>query len=189
MGTVLISGTSYDVYGTSAGLKSYMAANVNSAGYDDASSSGRKKAHISATRWLDRANWQGNRTDPDTPQALEFPRTGLSNKDGESVASDAVPTAVDEACYELVIYLLDDESITQNLSSGSNVKKVKAGSAEVEFFRGTDGIYPEFPTEVHNLIGWFLEGAGEISTPYAPGTDVESAFDDGDRYSVSEGLA
>jgi hypothetical protein len=189
MGTVTISGINYDVYGTSAGLKSYMAAHMNSSAYDSASSTNRKKAHVSATRWLDRANWQGQKYDLATPQALEFPRTGLTDKDGQEVAEDTVPTAVENACYELVLYLLDDETATQSLDQGSNVKRVQAGSAQVEFFKGTAGKYPRFPTEAHELIRYFLEGASGLTAPYAPGVDIESQFDSDDGYGLGGGLA
>lgn len=189
MGTVTISGTSYDVYGTSAGLKAYMAAHMNSAAYDSASSNNRKKAHVSATRWLDRANWQGQKYDLVTPQVLEHPRTGLTDKDGNEVDETTVHESVEHATYELVLYLLDDSTATQSLDQGSNVKRVQAGSAQVEFFKGTDGKYPRFPTEAHELIRYFLEGASGITAPYAPGVDVESQFDDCDGYGLSEGMA
>jgi hypothetical protein len=187
MGTVTISGNSFDVYGTSADLKTYMLAHMNSTAYDNASSGDRKKAHVSATRWLDRANWAGDKTS--SSQALEFPRTGLTDKDGNDVASDAVPTVVEHACYELILYLLDDATATQSDDQGSNVKRVKAGSAEVEFFKGTDGKKSRFPTEANELIRYFLEGQTSIVTPYAPGTDAESSFDDDDYYGIEEALS
>jgi hypothetical protein len=189
MGQVIISGTTYDVHGTSAGLKAYMAAHMNSAAYDSASSNDRKKAHVSATRWLDRANWQGQKTDLVTPQPLEFPRTGLVDKDGNEVDSSTTPVVVEYATYELVLYLLADAEATQALDQGSNVKKVQAGSASVEFFKGTDGKYPRFPTEAHELIRYFLEGASGLTAPMAPGVDVESQFDDCDGYGLGAGLA
>lgn len=189
MGTVLISGTTYNVHGTSDGLKAYMAAHINSTDYDAASSTNRKKSHVSATRWLDRANWQGQKTDLVTPQPLEFPRTGLTGKDGNDVDSVSTPTEVENATYELVLYLLEDSAATQSLDQGSNVKRVKAGSAEAEFFKGTDGKYPRFPTEAHELIRYFLEGASGLTAPHAPGIDVESHFDDCDGYGLGQGLA
>jgi len=189
MGTVSIGGTNYTVYGDSAGLKAYMAAHMNSSAYDSATSNNRKKAHVSATRWLDRANWQGQKYDLATPQELEFPRTGLTDKDWNEVDETIVPTAVEQATYELVLYLLDDETATQSLDQGSNVKRVQAGSAQVEFFKGTDGKYPRFPTEAHELIRYFLEGASGLTAPYAPGVDVESQFDDCDGYGLTGGLA
>lgn len=189
MGTVTISGTSYEVYGTSTGLKAYMAAHMNSAAYDDASSNDRKKAHVSATRWLDRANWQGQKYDLVTPQTLEHPRTGLTDKDGNAVDETTVHESVEFATYELVLYLLADAEATQAFDQGSNVKKVQAGSASVEFFKGTDGKYPRFPTEAHELIRYFLEGASGLTGPMAPGTSAGSAFDDDDRYGLNGGLA
>lgn len=189
MGTITISATTYDVYGTEAGLKSYMAAHVNSTAYDNATSTNKKKGQISATRWLDRANWLGQKTDLVTPQSPEFPRTGLTDKDGNEVDDATVPTVVDEACYELVLYLLDDETITQSPDGGSNIKNVKAGSAQVEFFKGTQGAFPRFPIEAHELIRYFLEGASGLTAPMAPGVDVESSFDDADGYGLGGGFA
>lgn len=189
MGTVTIGANTYEVYGDSDELKIYMAAHMNSEAYDDASGQDRKKAHVSATRWLDRADWQGQKTDLATPQPLEFPRTGLTGKDGNAVDSVATPEAVENATYELVIYLLSDAAATQSLDQGSNVKRVGAGPAQVEFFKGTDGKYPRFPTEAHELIRYFLEGASGLTAPMAPGVDVESQFDDCDRYGLSGGLA
>lgn len=189
MGTVSISGTDYDVYGDTAGLKAYMAARLGSTNYDAADSGNKKAAHVSATRWLDRANWQGQKTDLVTPQSLEHPRTGLTDKDDNVVADDAVHITVEEACYELVEYLLGDPALTGSPDSGSNVRSAKAGSAEVEFFKPTEGSYPRFPTEANELIRYFLEGSSGISAPYAPGVDAESQFDDGDSYGLSDGFA
>jgi hypothetical protein len=189
MGQITIGAYTYDVYGDSDGLKEYMKAHINSTAYDNADSGSRKKAHVSATRWLDRARWQGEKTDLVTPQPLEFPRIGLTDKDGNEVPSDSVPEVVEFACYELILYLLDDATLTQTPDSGSNLKRAKAGSAEVEFFRPTQGGFPRFPTEAHELIRYFLEGASGITGPYAPGTSAGSAFDDDDGYGLSEGFA
>lgn len=189
MGTITIGTTTYDVYGTTAALKSYMAAKLGSTNYDAATTTEQKQAHISATRWLDRANWQGQKYDLTTPQPLEHPRTGLTDKDGNEVAEDTVHITVEEATYELVEYLLGDPTLTGSPDSGSNIKRAKAGSAEAEFFRPTEGTYPRFPTEAHELIRYFLEGASGISAPYAPGVDVESQFDDDDSYGLTEGFA
>ena len=189
MGTISIGANTYDVYGDSAGLKAYVAAKIGSDAYDNASSGDRKKAHVSATRWLDRKNWQGQKTDLVTPQALEFPRTGLTDKDGNSVDDAIIPDEMEEGCYELILVLLTDEASQNAVSSGSNIKQVKAGSAQVEWFKGTEDTSPAFPPQVHDLIKYFLEGYTAVTGVAAYGSDAESQFDDGDGYDLGQGMA
>ena len=192
MGQVTIGADTYDIYGTEAAAKSYMKARLGADSWDDASSLNRKKALISATRWLDRANWQGQKTSDS--QALQFPRTGLTDCDGNDVPSDAVPTLVEQACYEGALILLGDATAMDQADAGNNIKRLKAGSAEMEYFRGGYGssgsaAAPPFPTAMFELVRCFLEGASGITAPYASGYCEESQFDDDDRCDRSKGLA
>jgi len=189
MGQVSISGVAYDVYGTEAGFKAYMAGRIGADDYDDAISNDRKKAMVSATRWLDRQNWDGLRTDPDTPQALEWPRTGLTNKDGEALDDSVVPTDVEEASYELALVLLGDDDQQDAVSTGSNIKRVQAGEAQVEWFKGTEGSYPVFPPQAHDLVKYWLEGHGGFTGAWSGDADSESAFDDDDVRGLGQGYA
>jgi len=186
MGQVVISGTTYDVYGTEAGLKAYMAARIGADKFDAATSVNRKKAHVSATRWLDRQTWAGAKKE--ASQALEFPRTGLTDKDGNAVDDTTVPAVIESACYELVLILLDDATKQESEDSGSNIRSVKAGSVSVEFFKGTLGQSSKFPSHVNELIRCFLEGYSTFNAAVGYGTSVESEFDD-DYYDMNGGLA
>jgi len=189
MGTVSIGSDTFDIYGTEAGAKSYLAGRLGVSAWTDADSNDKRRALVEATRWLDRANWQGLKTDLVTPQALEFPRTGLTDKDGQSVDSATVPLDVEYACYELAVVLLDDAAKPDSPDGGSNVKRAKAGPAEVEFFVGTQGDFPRFPTRAHELIRSFLEGASTLAAPWASDTSGETAFDDDDLLDLNEGVA
>ena len=156
MGTVSIGGTSFDIYGTLAAANTYMNARLGAESWSVADATNKSKALVSATRFVDRQNWQSQKVDIATPQALEFPRTGLIDKDGIAVSELAVPVLVEEATYEMALSILADATVTDNASAGSNVKLVKAGTAEVRFFRQTTG--SKLPTAAHELIGLWLEG-------------------------------
>ncbi len=186
MGTVTISGTSFDIYGTLAAAVTYMKARVGATAWDAVGSTDRSKALVSGTRFLDRQNWQGQKTSG--VQALEFPRTGLVDKDGNDVGSVAVPLLVEEANYEMALAILEDATIVENANSGTNTKRVKAGSAEVEFFRQTDGT--KLPTIIQELIGLFLEGSGTSSDTgnLASGTGECSTFEDIDQWGRVRGF-
>lgn len=159
MGQVTIGTETYEVYGTEAEFKIYMAGHMNSSAYDNATPANMRKSMVSGTRWIERANWGGQKTDLVTPQPLEFPRTGLTDKDGNEVDSANTPTEVEYACYELNLILLSKPKAMDAINSGSNIKKVEAGDAKVTFFKSTFGSFPKFPNVVNNLIGLYLDGA------------------------------
>lgn len=182
-GTVTISGTSYDIYGTKTLATAYMRARIGADAWNSATGANRDKALVSSTRMLDRQNWVGQKTVDSQP--LEFPRTGLTDKDGNAVASDVPPVLVEEASYELALAILADATVQENITTGSNTKSVKAGSAAVSFFRATDGT--KLPSVVQELAGIFLEG-GAPSPGCASGTDGVSSFDDVDQWGLNRGF-
>ncbi len=177
MGTVSISGNTFDIYGEKAAAVTYMTARLDAAAWTTASGANRDRALVSATRMLDRNNWIGQRTVG--AQALEFPRTDLVDKDGNAVSDATVPVLVEEANYELALAILKDASTQDKATTGSNVKGVKAGSAAVQFFRPTSGT--KLPTTVHEMIGLWLEG-GDIGGNAVFGTGGVSTFDDIDQW-------
>lgn len=188
MGTVTIGGTTYNIYGTSAAADAYLAARVvgsEAAAWEDLDADDRSKALVSGTRYLDRQNWNGQRTV--LAQDLEFPRTGLTDKDGNAVDDATVPLLMEEANYELALALNADATILDKGSTASNTKSVKAGSASVSFFRATDGA--KLPSVAFELVGLFLGGSDTSNTgPLATGTDGESAFGDIDQWGRTRGF-
>lgn len=181
MGQVTIQGTTFDIYGVSSEADDYMKARWGGSPWFDADSEERNQTLVSATRMIDRENWLGQRTV--SSQALEFPRTGLTDKDGNPVDSATVPLAVEEANYELALALLNDAAVQEADTTGSNVKRAKAGSAEVQFFRATDGT--PFPTIANDLLRPF-RGSG-VSVGLASGCDEESTFGDPTPWELTEG--
>ena len=164
MGQVTIGAIVYDIYGTEADAEEYFAASLEASAWNDATVLQKQQALVTGTRWIDRLDWQGAKTSDAQP--LEFPRTGI-----DGLADTWEP---EEANYELALALLVDSSLDKTATTGSNTKRVKAGSAEVEFFKPTDGL--SFPTIVQQLIGQYLASSAGLSVGLASGTDEESAF-------------
>lgn len=193
MGTVNIGGTDYTIYGDESSANAYFAASISSQNWDSASVTSRRKALVTAYRWLNRLKWQGAKTS--SAQDGAHPRTGLTDCDGTAVDSSTVAPGVAEAQYELSDLLLGDGTLVQNASSGSNVRRAKAGEAEVEFFIPTLGFGGAtdtiVPRPAFDLIKCYLEGFGPSSSSgnTAYGTDGESDFEDCDDYGTNYGLS
>lgn len=151
-------------YVTVAEADAYFADSINSAGWDGADAPTKDKALISATRYLDRQRWQGTKTV--STQNLEWPRSGVTCN-GDPVDSDEVPDEIKESQYEMAQILIQDPTSGNNLNTGSNTKRAKAGSAEVEFFRPTSGTI--MPDIVHQISSCLLGGSVPDSSGVGPG--------------------
>lgn len=150
---IMVAVVGTNSYVDEAEADAYFADSINSAAWDASSSSTKNKALISATRYLDRQLWQGVKT-VDT-QDLEWPRTGAFCN-GVQVDPNTVPDRIKEAQMEMAQKLISSPTLSNNLNTGSNTKRAKAGSAEVEFFRATKGTI--LPDVVQQLAGCFLKG-------------------------------
>jgi len=127
-------------------------------------------ALVSATSWLDRQIWLGSKAGD--PQPLEWPRTGITDPYGNPVDSGSVPSFIEYATNELALYLGEDGELQEQQNQGDNTKRLKAGSAEIEFFFDSRTINGNtFPVVVMELVGYYLSGSSGISPPFASGTD------------------
>jgi hypothetical protein len=186
MGTVTIATVDYEVYGDEAGADAYWGGGLGdgATAWAAADATQHKKALVAATRLLDRQPWQGTAVGtPVIDVVLQWPRSGVSG-----VADNEVPDAIVKGSYELAAAILSDTSILNAAVSGSNVRAVKAGSVEVEFFTNTLGISGRLPAQVQDLVGQYLQGAGAgASSSISYGTDgtSESEYDDADIYTIT----
>ena len=150
----------------------------------------KARALITATRLLDKQCFIGSKTE--TSQTLEWPRTGATDADGNAVADDTVPTGIINGCIELAYELSQDSELETSKNTGSNDKRYRAGSVEIEYFRpggvlGTDGI-TRFPVVVMEWIREYLCG-NYGGAPSAFGTSDTSQFNSGDSYDLDEPLS
>ncbi|GAF71788.1 unnamed protein product, partial [marine sediment metagenome] len=107
-------------------------------------------------------------------QPLAWPRDGATNGcTGVAVADGTTPDEMAFAQYELAQILFDDATVAASAGTGSNIKRVKAGSAEVEFVGATIGTTADtrLPTIVNDLAGCFVDG---ISTTLGGSYGTES---------------
>lgn len=87
---------------------------------------------ITAARLLNSApDWTGSAASE--TQSLSWPRSGMRNRNGYSIASDHIPDALKDAQCELAVQVHNSDLLSNNQAIDKNVSKVKAGSVEVEF--------------------------------------------------------
>jgi hypothetical protein len=146
----------------------------------------QNRSLLTATKLLERPDWNGQETDP--AQILAFPRTGLTDQDGNAVDPTMVPQEIKDAECELAFELTQNPDLETSMGTGSNIRVAKAGPAEVEYFRPTDGTRNmRFPWIVQELVAPFLGGRNP-TLGIVSGTDVGSAFDAADEYGFNQGL-
>lgn len=162
-------------YVSRADATTYFASTLRSADWVAVVDATKDLALMTATRMLDRQTWSGEKYSG--AQALEWPRSGVTDKYGEAVTESAVPQSIIDATCELALALTADATIETKKNTSSNIKSLKAGEAGLSYFRPVSG--GRFPTIVQELVGQFLASgtAGGISAPMVTGNDGESQFD------------
>lgn len=156
METVTINGTDYLSYASVAQADEYLNASIYATDWQDETDDDVKgRALVSATRWIDSIAWKGEKADPD--QLNEWPRTGI-----DDVEPYVAPNAIVNATIELANLLYTTPDLQATLSDVS-AKRLKAGSVEIEYFRGTtvQTITP-FPTQIMNMIRQYLASQGSL---------------------------
>jgi hypothetical protein len=96
----------------------------------DASTDDQKSSLIWATFIFDRAmDWYGfKRT---TTQALRWPRSGVTDLDGEWYDYDTIPSVLEKATAEMGLYLLRKDRIADPALLGQGFKEVQLGPIKV----------------------------------------------------------
>jgi len=129
-------------------------------------------------------------------QTAQFPRKGLTRKNSITVDDSTYPTELGDAQIELAYELSQDTSLETSGGTGSNIKRVKADTAEVEFFiptvdtSGTGGT--PFPKIVFDLLCNFISGDGATFGPAnntGVSDDISSQFGSDAGFTLNEGLA
>lgn len=143
MGTVVIAGVSPDpeIFGAS------LAAAIN---------------HVTGrfgptyTTWLGIGTNDQGRTLVSATDVMD----GLGLVDGGvAIEHSTTIAAVQKACYELAVLIADDPDIVTLLDGSSNIERVKAGPAEVEFHNPTsvaNGTAERLPHVVQQLLAPYI---------------------------------
>lgn len=118
MATITLGSNSYDVFEDVAGADAYLAGDIaRAASWALVSTENKGRALISATRMMLALPWCEAPPDPADQQVSPIP----------------------EVAAMLAADLAANPALFADASGNSNVKRAKAGSAEVEFFSPVDG--------------------------------------------------
>lgn len=177
MPSVTIGMDSYDVFADVATATVFLAAKIGTAGiWDDSptpADPGQQQALVTATRWI-----------------INYLRDRVADADLPDPSAMSIDPLIEEATIELAFQLVVNSSIQNNATTGSNTKRVRAGSAEVEFFRPTEGTaFPEIVNRL--LLAWLRDNStlALTTTPITSGIDGnESDFECPDEFGFDEGL-
>ncbi len=175
MGSVTISGATYEVFGTLSGARVYHGGGASGGPFLALDATGQSRALVSATRMLSRVGL----VDPGTGAAI-VPSTV------------PLPVAVEQASYELALAVVVDPALLSAPASGSNVRRerIKADvvESETEYFVPTLLVFGRFPTAVQELIGPYLAGSLGAAGPEVSGATLTTDFQPGDFGFSGEGL-
>lgn len=181
---VVIGAAVYDGYADQSTADAFLAADFARATAWAALTNDQKgQALVSATRRLDRLKWLGEKTS--AVQPLQWPRTGTVDCDGVAVPDSTVPIAIIHATILLAADITAKSSLEDDTSTATNIKRVRAGRVEIEFFSGQQqGLI--LSKHLFELVSCFLGGSDVLGFAVAFGTDVVSGLDD---YGRTEGFA
>lgn len=164
MGSVTISGNDYDIYGTAAAATIYLAARIGSSDWTNASETTQSQALVTATRQIQNfLSAQGFTVDP----------------------ADEADEDIANATYEYAFALVVDSDIQDKLNQNENIKRQKADTVEIEYFKPTTA--GRFPAIVQTFLNKWLSssGAAAVSAGSAYGTTNESTLA-ADDYGIDE---
>ena len=147
---------------------------------------------IAATRRLDLLRWQGSKTGG-AAQENAWPRSNLLYADDTPIPEDTIPRDLERATILLAGSIAATPAQANAGTSSSAISRVKAGSAEVEFFRQQTTITgkPVQDETVFELIRQWLQGRASSTSvgARASGTDGKSQFADAYRYGRTQGFS
>jgi hypothetical protein len=187
--TITILGVDYISYASVAEADAVLLIDlVRRASWDALTNSDKEIYLIAATKKINTLQFVAQKTD--VAQANEWPRTGVVTSYGLQVADNEVPTEVQDATILLAGTLITTPESTQQ--DDSNRRRVRAGSAEVEYFKpikpvNTIAYLDKDAFHLLNKAGLLQYSSGSEVGACASGTDTASYFED--SYGISRGYS
>lgn len=147
-----------NTYISLANAEIYFESRPNKAVWTAASDGDKDIALVDAARQMDMMfDWFGSRATEN--QGLRFPRFGVYDPDGWMYDSNEIPTELKDAQCEIALGSLTEDRTDD--PEGIGIKRVKAGSVEVEFDSlKTKGAIPPIVLSMLRHLGNYLPGYG-----------------------------
>lgn len=115
----------------------------------------QERGIVYATRFLDdRVDWAGQRVYPES--GTRWPRSGVYDRDGSPLASDAIPRQLADATAAFAMFLVFQDATRED--AANILQRVKADVVEVEFKAGSYGLARTIPAHLEAL----LKGLGNL---------------------------
>ena len=149
----------------------------------------QKEKHLAAaTRRLDELPWAGERTT--ATQTSEWPRTGLTDDQGNDLPDDAVPVELERAAILLAASLVSTpRALVAGDTSQAAVTETVGPRTVSRYYRRQSRAERRFGNpQAYRLIQRWLAGAVP-RPPTVTGTDGVSSFERPDSYGRTEGIA
>lgn len=117
-----------------------------------------------ATRLIDQLEFIGQPTDPEQP--LQWPRTGVTNRNGQPIASNVIPGKIKDANCELAYFLLNHD-ITDPVQYRQIYKlsSARVGESESSYRTMKEGPLPDY---VMSLLKPYLIEQPQYSAKLIP---------------------
>lgn len=162
-----VGGAASNSYVTAVEAEAYFDERMNAAPWAAISSDDDAvaRALISATRRLDQEIYMGYKTDPD--QALQWPRTGVTDRDGGDIPEDVLPTELKQATMEQALYMAGLGTTDPSMPTGLEpFKRLKTTTVEMEMRTDRDpgemsGLAPAVLRLLYGLLITYDEDSGD----------------------------
>lgn len=150
-------------YITVADADTYFETHLYASDWTDADTDQKCQALQMATRLLDQwFDWTGFVASSE--QALLWPRSGVIGPNGYLEADDEIPVRIEQATAELGKSLIVKDRTADNDTEAQGVKRVKAGSVEVEFGAVTNKTIPDAVMALVSCYGTLRSKSGGAVT-------------------------
>jgi hypothetical protein len=187
--TITINSVNYVSYASVAETDDYIAVDpTRNTAWDLLTTDEKGSNLVAATNRLDLLTWSGEKEDP--AQLNQWPRDG-SDCEGTTFPDAEVPVGVQNGCSVLAGSITLDSDFANAGTSGTNTKRVKAGSASVEFFKSSRG-NPIQDDTVWQLVNCFTSSVSNTNSVIGSqsfGTESESGTPLFDDYGRTEGFS
>lgn len=153
----------------------YFADYLNGSAFTGATGTNQDNALILATTDINRENYKG--TNNSEVDGFKWPRSGVTDPEGNELDDSVVPRFIEEAVMELALIYLQQSAAQKATETATNIRRVVAGPVEVQFFRPT--LSERFPARVQKLLAfYFASSTAGSGLSQAFGTCEESGLED-----------
>lgn len=141
--------TTSDAYISVADADAYHTAHGDPAAWSGAATADKEAAIRLATQYLDLVHgrrWRGRRTNEG--QALDWPRSGVRDRDGFAIESNEIPARLEDACAELALRQINGDTLIPDIAADSvGIRSESVGAGPVRYaveYAGTKRVFKSY---------------------------------------------